>query len=122
MSLWIYIRHRPSRRDTHQAQTVHTSLTLVVRKSNLISRSVKNDRTAVAENTGSVVRIQSKFVNPFPNHNIRMILTKSLSQKELRFEFFFSGACNKERNRLTAGSTSQKLAGSNELNRITASA
>ena len=40
---------------------------------------------------------------------------------------FISSACNKKRNRLTAGSTSQKLAvttltGSNKLSRITASA
>ena len=47
MSLWIYIRHRPSRR----------ALPIVVCKLDIISRSVENDRSAVVEDTKSVTRI-----------------------------------------------------------------
>ena len=49
MSLQIYIKRRPSR----QAGPI------VVRKSDFISRSVENDRSAVAEDTGNLARILS---------------------------------------------------------------
>ena len=52
MSLWIYIRHRHSRR----------AWPIVVRTSDFISRNVENDRSAGAEDTGSVAKILSKLV------------------------------------------------------------
>ena len=45
--------------DIHQAHTVQTNLTVVVRKSHFISRSVENNRSAGADDTGSVAKILS---------------------------------------------------------------
>ena len=51
MSLWIYIRHRPSSRVRP----------LVVHKSDIISCSEENDRSAAAKDTGNVARILSSI-------------------------------------------------------------
>ena len=66
----------------------------------------------------------AKFLKPFSKPQHQNNFDNFLPQQELSFDFY---QCNKGRNGLAAGSTSQKLAvttlaGSNELSRLTASA
>ena len=73
ISLWLYFRHRPSRR----------AWPILVRISDFISLSVKNDCSAVAEDTGSVAKT--------------LRLTKKLPQQELSFDFYQWQSCKSGR-------------------------